>query len=130
VLPIVKEHMCVVNGDPSPAAVRRLARRLAPASINDWARVVEADHAGRGRNNPPNPAAIWLKIANAQSVHEQPQKSLLTGDHLIAAGMRPGPAFKPILDEALAAQDAGAFHDEAGALTWFKAHSGHAGDHA
>jgi tRNA nucleotidyltransferase (CCA-adding enzyme) len=54
-------------------------------------------------------------------VEERPAKGLLTGDHLIAAGMQPGPAFKPILAAALAAQDAGEFEDEAGALRWLAA---------
>jgi len=49
---------------------------------------------------------------------------MLTGDHLIAAGMRPGPAFKPVLAEALAAQDAGEFADEAGAVRWLTARAG------
>ena len=52
------------------------------------------------------------------SVQERPAKGLLTGDHLIAAGMVPGPAFRPLLAEALAAQDAGEFEDEAGARRW------------
>lgn len=54
-------------------------------------------------------------------VQEKPAKGLLTWDHLIAAGMIPGPAFKPVLAAALAAQDAGEFDDEAGALAWFAA---------
>jgi len=120
VLPVVREHMCVANGDPSPAAVHRLARRLLPASINDWARVVEADHAGRGGDERPNPAAAWLQIANSQEVHERPRRGLLTGEHLISAGLRPGPSFKPILAEALEAQDEGTFSDEEGALLWFR----------
>jgi tRNA nucleotidyltransferase (CCA-adding enzyme) len=35
--------------------------------------------------------------------------------------MKPGPAFKPILAEALAAQDAGEFGDEDGAVRWLAA---------
>jgi tRNA nucleotidyltransferase (CCA-adding enzyme) len=42
---------------------------------------------------------------------------------MIAAGMKPGPAFRPLLADALAAQDAGEFEDEAGALRWLAAAS-------
>jgi tRNA nucleotidyltransferase (CCA-adding enzyme) len=119
IAPIVREHMCVVNGDPTPAAVRRLARRLEPATLKEWSLVVGGDHGGRGSASGPNPADEWLAIGEDVGVTESPRKGLLTGDHLIAAGMRPGPAFKPVLAEALAAQDDGAFEDEAGALRWF-----------
>ena len=77
-----------------------------------------ADRAGRGDPGAPNPAAAWLEVAASLRVTERPAKGLLTGDHLIAAGMIPGPPFKPILAAAIAAQDAGKFTDEAGALRW------------
>jgi tRNA nucleotidyltransferase (CCA-adding enzyme) len=77
-----------------------------------------ADKAGRGDPDAPNPALAWLEVATRLRVTERPAKGLLTGDHLIAAGMSPGPAFKPILAAAVEAQDAGEFGDEAGALRW------------
>lgn len=118
ITPIVREHMCAASGDPTPAAVRRLARRLAPATLAEWAMVVGADHGGRGSVQTPNPGKAWLDVARQSGVDEHPAKGLLTGDHLIDMGMEPGPAFKPILAAALAAQDAGVFDDEAGALAW------------
>jgi tRNA nucleotidyltransferase (CCA-adding enzyme) len=118
ILPLVREHMCC-TGRPTKPAVRRLARRLVPATLAELTLVVGADQKGRGNPGAPNPAAAWLEIGRGLSVQERPAKGLLTGDHLIAAGMTPGPAFKPILAEALAAQDAGEFEDEAGALAWF-----------
>jgi tRNA nucleotidyltransferase (CCA-adding enzyme) len=65
VLPIVREHMAHVSvkGRPSRPAVRRLTRRLAPASIRDWARVVDADCAGRGVSSKPSPSPVWLEVA-------------------------------------------------------------------
>ena len=62
----------------------------------------------------------WMAVARESGVTERPAKGLLTGDHLIAAGMAPGPKFKPILASALSAQDDGAFEDEAGALEWLR----------
>lgn len=55
ILPLIREHMCHTpdgQGTVSDSAVRRLIRRLDHAnngpSIGDWARLVEADKAGRG----------------------------------------------------------------------------------
>jgi len=117
IIPLVAEHMNCL-GRPTRAAVRRLARRLVPASVAELVLVCGADRAGRGDPGARSPAGAWLEMAAALAVTEQPAKGLLTGDHLIAAGMIPGPAFKLILAAALAAQDAGKFTDEAGALRW------------
>lgn len=117
IVPLIREHMNCMGGPRRPA-VRRLARRLVPATMRELALVIGADRAGRGDPDAPNPAARWLELATEFSIEERPAKGLLTGDHLIAAGMKPGPAFKPVLAAALAAQDAGKFEDEAGALAW------------
>lgn len=117
ILPLIREHMCC-TGKPTGSAVRRLARRLPPSSLAELALVVGGDRAGRGDPSAPNPAAAWLDKAKDLKVTERPAKGLLTGDHLIAAGMAPGPAFKPILADALIAQDAGEFDDEPGARVW------------
>lgn len=122
VAPLVKEHMSC-NGRPSRPAVRRLARRLVPATMAELVRIIGADRAGRGDPDAVNPATRWLEIASTLRVTERPAKGLLTGDHLIAAGMIPGPPFKPLLAAALEAQDAGEFKDEAGALRWLQEHT-------
>lgn len=118
IMPLVREHMCC-TGRPTKPAVRRLARRLVPSALAELAIVCGADRAGRGDPSAANPAEAWLEMGRGLSVQERPAKGLLTGDHLIATGMIPGPAFKPVLADALAAQDAGEFEDEAGALRWF-----------
>lgn len=120
IVPLVREHMNC-NGRPAGAAVRRLARRLVPATMAELVMVCGADRAGRGDPDAPNPAAPWFAAAADLRVTERPAKGLLTGDHLIAAGMKPGPAFRPLLAAALEAQDAGEFEDEAGALRWLAA---------
>jgi tRNA nucleotidyltransferase (CCA-adding enzyme) len=117
ILPLIAEHMNCL-GPPTTSAVNRLARRLAPATMAEYAIVVGADHAGRGDPAAANPAAAWLKVAEALSVEVRPARGLLTGDHLIEAGLIPGPAFKPLLAAAIAAQDAGDFDDDAGARRW------------
>lgn len=120
ILPLIAEHMNVF-GRPTKPAVRRLARRLAPATLAELALVSAADCKGRGNPDAPSPAGAWLEVGRDLKVTERPAKGLLTGDHLIAAGMVPGPAFRPLLAAALAAQDAGEFAGEAGALQWLAA---------
>jgi tRNA nucleotidyltransferase (CCA-adding enzyme) len=117
IVPLIREHMNCQDGPKKPA-VRRLARRLAPATMAELALVVGADRKGRGNPDAPNPAESWLEMARGLKVEERPARGLLTGDHLIAAGMKPGPDFKVILAGALAAQDAGEFDNEDGAVRW------------
>lgn len=120
ITPLVREHMSF-QGRPTLPAVRRLARRLAPVPLTDLVMVAAADTKGRGDPDARTVAESWLEVASRLTITERPAKGLLTGDHLIAAGMRPGPAFKPVLAAALAAQDAGDFSDETGALAWLAA---------
>lgn len=119
ILPLIAEHMNCF-GRPTKPAVRRLVRRLEPATLTELAMVCAADAKGRGDPHAWSTADPWFEMGRDLKVEERPAKGLLTGDHLIAAGMKPGPAFKPILAEALAAQDAGEFEDEAGAVRWLR----------
>ena len=58
VVPLVENHLAhssiAKNKEVSPRAVRRLAIRLAPASIDQLVRLIEADHSGR----PPLPTGL------------------------------------------------------------------------
>ena len=121
VKPLVREHMCssTVKTVTRPA-VRRLARRLSPATLNEWAMVTAADKGGRGSGSVDAKTDQWLEMYEEESTRMSP---LLTGQHLIDSGMTPGPAFKPVLAAALEAQDEGVFDDETGALAWFTSHS-------
>lgn len=126
IVPLVREHMSFA-GRPAPSAVRRLVRRLDSVPLTDLVLVAQADRGGRG--DPDAGMATldgyaitdWLEVASRLRVTERPAKGLLTGDHLIAAGWKPGPAFRPVLAAAVAAQDEGQFDDEAGALAWLAA---------
>lgn len=119
IAPLVREHMAATGAAPTKPAVRRLARRLAPATIAEWAMIVEADKGGRGAGSRDGGTAAWVAVAENLGAVSSPVPSLLNGRHLIAAGLRPGPHFGPILAAALEAQDDGVFTDEAGAITWF-----------
>lgn len=122
VLPLVREHMVATTvGEPSMTAVRRLARRLAPATMVEWALVTGADRGGRGPASKPGGTGRWLELAERSGTTLRPAVGLLTGKHLIDSGMAPGPEFKILLAAALTAQDRGAFADENGALAWLAA---------
>ncbi len=109
------------NGNFSETQVRRLARKLAPATIEDLAVVMQADSLGR----PPiySPESLQLidqlrAMAGKLALAQTAPRPLLYGRHLIARGLKPGPEFKARLDAAFEAQLDGAFSDEAGALAW------------
>jgi tRNA nucleotidyltransferase (CCA-adding enzyme) len=123
IAPIVREHMCVhsIPGTPSTTTVRRLARRLAPASVDQWSMVCGADMAGRGEGAKPNSTLPWAAIARTLGVEREPVKLVLKGEDLMALGYRPGPGFRPVMDAALVAQDAGEFADHAEAVAWLAA---------
>ena len=119
VLPLVREHMVATTvGDPSMPAVRRLARRLAPATMLEWALVTGADRGGRGPASGPASTERWLELAERAGTTHRPTAAILTGRHLVDAGMDPGPEFKNLLAEALLAQDQGVFTTEDEARAW------------
>lgn len=124
VLPLVREHMVATTvGNPSMSAVRRLARRLEPATMLEWALVTGADRGGRGPASAPGNTERWLELAERAGTTRRPTTAILTGRHLIDAGMEPGPEFKSVLAEALDAQDQGEFATEEEALAWLAARS-------
>jgi tRNA nucleotidyltransferase (CCA-adding enzyme) len=108
----------------SDSAVRRLLRRLDHAgggpTLQTWARLVEADKAGRGhgakrgRNYLPD----WLAVADRLGNESAVNTTLLKGPYLADAGIPRGPLWAHIVTMSEEAQDDGAFTDEAGVKTW------------
>ena len=123
ITPIVREHMVATGagGRPRAAAVRRLARRLAPATVAEWSLVCGGDHGGRGAGSGPNPTLAWLAVAGEVGVSRQPAKLLLRGADLMALGHSPGREYAPVMAAALEAQDEGEFSDHDGAVAWLAA---------
>lgn len=106
-----------------PAAVRRLANRLAPdTTIQELVLCARADHFGRTTPEAlqyHDPAGAWLLAqAEALRVADQALPPILMGRHLIERGLKPGPPFKQLLNRALEAQIEGRFMDLAGAQDW------------
>ena len=97
-------------------AVRRLADRV--GRIDRLVRVARADARGR----PPLPQECdtvgdWLlRRAEALRLASSRPRALVTGRHLIARGLEPGPAFGPILEGCFEAQLDGRFEDLTGGL--------------
>jgi tRNA nucleotidyltransferase (CCA-adding enzyme) len=123
VVPLVENHLAhsSLRNDVTPRTVRRLAFRLAPASITQLLRLIEADHSGR----PPLPAglpesAIRIgEMASAQAVTKKPQSALILGRHVLPYfDNRPGPNIGEITRAAYEAQTDGAFSTEEEALEW------------
>jgi tRNA nucleotidyltransferase (CCA-adding enzyme) len=126
VRPLVVNHLVHHQGgvtDFSDTAVRRLARRLAPATIDQLCTIMRADNLGRPPlHSPDTLARIDALQARARELElaKLAPKPILQGRHLIQAGLQAGPSFKPILEEAFEAQLDGKFEDELGAIAWLK----------
>jgi tRNA nucleotidyltransferase (CCA-adding enzyme) len=119
IIPLVQNHLFHLE-TISDRAIRRLARRLAPESIEGLCLVMTADSMGR----PPRPAAVpenvktLLARARELEVREKPPTPILQGRHLLEMGMEPGPRMGVLLDNAYEAQLEGVFADLPGALQW------------
>ncbi len=126
---LVVHHLAHHHGQAhfSDAAVRRLARKLAPATIDDLALVMRADSNGRPPLTSPDTHARIDELvakAHALALSDSAPKPLMFGRHLVALGLKPDPKFKPVLDAAFEAQLDGAFSDEAGGVAWLQTHLG------
>lgn len=88
-------------------SARIIARHIFPSRLDDFLRVRGLTHG------------LFWAAAEDDGVLEAPHKALLTGAHLIDAGMTPGPAFATLLKRALDAQDREGWTTEAEALAWF-----------
>ncbi len=120
---LVVNHLAHHHGQPeySDTSVRRLARKLAPATIDDLAAVMRADSNGRPPlASPETHGRIDALVAKAHLLRlaDAAPKPIILGRHLVAAGIRPGPPMKPIIEAAFEAQLDGAFGDEPGGLAW------------
>lgn len=126
VRPLVEQHLyhhSWAHDGPSAASIRRLARRLEPATIEQLCRVMEADSRGRPpRASPDSDARIRILAQAARNLQleQQAPRPILLGRHLMESGMKPGLQFGPILKEAFEAQLDGAFDDIPGARQWLE----------
>ena len=125
VVPMVENHLASssIGRDVTPRAVRRLAMRLAPATITDLLRLIEADHSGR----PPLPTGLpegalrIREMAEAQAVDHGPQAPLILGRHVMPYfNDQPGKHIGEVIAAAYEAQADGAFSNQEEALQWLE----------
>ena len=124
ITPLVHHHLAhhhYAEEEFRDTFVRRLSRRLAPATLDDLCEVMLADSRGRPPLNTPATVdrvdRLRRRAADLALAATAP-RPLLLGRHLIAAGLKPGPTFAPLLQEAFEAQLDGHFADAAGAGRW------------
>ncbi|MFI5337694.1 MAG: CCA tRNA nucleotidyltransferase [Opitutales bacterium] len=125
VRPLVTQHLAHHHGQTNfrDTTVRRLARKIEPATLEELATVMLADHFGR----PPLVAIDSIRridqlreIAQRLAIANAAPKPIVLGRHLVSLGFTPGPHFKTALDAAFESQLDGAFADEAGGLEWMR----------
>lgn len=124
---LVVNHLAHHHGQSafSDAAVRRLARRIHPATIQDLATLMRADANGRPPLQSPEihtRIAALVSQAQALELARLAPQPLILGRHLQGLGLSPGPRFKAIIDAAFEAQLDGAFHDTASGTAWVRAY--------
>jgi tRNA nucleotidyltransferase (CCA-adding enzyme) len=121
VVPLVINHLAHLRM-LTDRAVRRLARRLAPATIRELTILITADAFGR----PPRPKLVpeglltLKRLAAAEAVATGAPRPILLGRHLLELGLSPGKSFGVILAAAYEAQLDGAFLDLPEALSWLR----------
>jgi tRNA nucleotidyltransferase (CCA-adding enzyme) len=125
VRPLVVHHLAHHHGPAniSDTSVRRLARKLLPATLDELCVVMRADHDGRPPLHSPEVLARiddLRRRAAALELENSGPRPLVLGRHLVALGLAPSPRFKAVLDAAFEAQLDGAFSDEATGVEWLK----------
>ena len=123
VVPLVENHLShhSIGPEVTPRAVRRLAMRVAPASIGLLVRLIEADASGRPPLQPgiPPAAARILAAAESESVASRPQAPLILGRHVLPYFEdRPGVHIGEVTSAAYEAQADAAFSSQEEALRW------------
>jgi len=119
VVPLVTNHLAHLQ-TLTDRSVRRLARRLAPATIDELIVVITADQFGR----PPKPRELSENIlelrtrAAALEVQASAPQPVLMGRHLLQLGLTPGQEFGQILEAAFDAQLEGRFATVSEGFRW------------
>lgn len=120
IIPLVREHMTHMHGEPTKRAIRRLSYRLQPVNIELWEALVEADASSRPPYPLSRPALPWLQVAEDISIHQGQPEPLVTGKMLLCLGMKSGSDMGKVIATAYDAQLDGKFDDAETASEWCK----------
>lgn len=126
---IIKEHLAhasissIDNEKGKKSAFAKLVDRLRPASVEQLVLLMEADMLGRDNKDISTPLTIaefsrLLEEYKAENKGQLKYVPILTGNHLIKLGMKPGAELGEILKRAKEAQLEGDIKDELEALEW------------
>ncbi len=121
VIPLVANHMARFE-TISDRAVRRLAVRLQPDTIEGLCLLMRADAMGR----PPLPGDVPATVKRLQeksaelAVQRSAPEPALRGRDLISLGVDPGPRLGDLLRKVYQAQLDGQFADRDSALEWLR----------
>jgi tRNA nucleotidyltransferase (CCA-adding enzyme) len=124
VVGFVREHLkpallYKARHEVKPSAIRRLALKV---DIEKLVRVARADHLGRTTPDAlarEFPAGEWLlEQSRRLDVLDNRPKPFLTGKHLLALGMKPGPEMGKVIAESFELQLEGDLADLDAALSW------------
>ena len=123
---LIANHLAGVNISMITAlsgqvkAVKKLSRRLHPATIKQLLYVMDADTNGRGgtEHKTPTGANDIRTIADGLSLTVKQYEYILMGRHLIEANLKPSNEFGVILKHSYEAQENGEFNDVEGAKRW------------
>ena len=105
IVPLVVRHMFPLNAEAGDSAIRRLIKKLEPATIRELVLVSEADIRGTSRSNPDLSLLkkLMKKAKKIKNKAEKPEQ-ILQGRHLIEMGWKPGKIFGEILSAVYEAQ--------------------------
>lgn len=126
---LIENHLAGVNISLIPSqsgkvkAVKKLSRRLFPATINQLLFLMMADTRGRGEaseSKVPTGYKEISEIAQELTITNNQYEYLLMGRHLIQKGMKPSQEFGIILKKSYEAQENGQFNDVDGAVKWLE----------
>ena len=127
--PLVGEHLVHAQLSMGNKAIRKVIKRLYPASFDQLFRLIEADLSGR----PPLPTGLPQTVLDFKVRFNEIEKTipfelieatepLIMGRHIIELGYKPQKWFKDVLAYCHEAQIQGKFNDELEALQFLKTH--------
>lgn len=113
VLPLVAEHMVCASSPLSDTAVRKLSKRVSPASIRELCLLIESDQCGR-YPRPQVRSDILNKLqesAKVLGVYKNPPAPIMTGNDILSLGVEQGPHVGRVLNKLYEMQLKGSFFD-------------------
>ena len=116
----------ILNDKSLSNALRRLIKRIYPASLASLLAVFEADTKGRGaprdhfQEHAVRVKEMILRVIKEQHLDEASMKPLLSGSDLLELGFTPGPKMGEIIRAVEQARDEGAVSTKEEALAFVK----------